>query len=696
MKLNEHNSKILFSTAGIPVPQGDLVSRHLIDGYSPPFPFPVIVKAQALTGGRGKAGGVKVVNDPEELKSVAKQILNLTIKGEEIPFIRVEPAAGIKKEIYISISLVRRTGKFALTIGKEGGVDIESSGADNLMIMEIDPLLGLCDYQIRQGFFHLGLERNLFKPWSSLILNLFQAVRKYHLLLAEINPLAVTIEDQLTVLDAKVEIDDNFVDINPELEKFYTPEHHGTEENNARKAGLSYHKLKGSVGLMVNGAGLAMATMDLLNFSGLPVANFLDLGGGADQKRMGRALEILFNDESAKTIFINIFGGILSCEKVALALSGALNGQSPSKPMVVRFSGFKSGEAREIIHSMNLRNIHAVDNMSGAVQILKEINPEPEISLSFERIEFSSRSESTAFPLLNAGKPFPISKNTKVLVQGITGREGLLHTREMLGYGTNILAGVTPFKGRTEALGIPVYNSVESACRDHNIDASIIFVPAGFAVDAILEAVSCSIPWIVCITEGIPQQEMIKVLPIIKNSRSRLIGPNTPGLIVPGQVKIGIMPGSIFTPGPVTVLSRSGTLTYECVQSLTASGIGQSLCLGIGGDPFVGQDFTDICEFLKSDPACKALLILGEIGGTTEEDLGRRLKDSGFGRPVFGFIAGQTAPPGKRLGHAGAILDPAGEGIKAKLQAMHESGMIICPDLASISEIIHKTISGKQ
>ncbi|MFP4454719.1 MAG: succinate--CoA ligase subunit alpha [Desulfonatronovibrio sp.] len=688
MKLNEHNSKILFSRAGIPVPQGDLIRPHQLESYTPAFPFPVVVKAQALTGGRGKAGGVRVVNDPEELNEAAAQIFKLSIKGEKVPFVRVEPAADIKREIYISISLVRRSAKFVLTAGREGGVDIESSGADNLMVMDIDPLLGLEDYQIRQAFFHLNLEKDMLRPFSGLIRNLFKSVRENRLLLAEINPLVVTAEDELIALDGKVEIDDNYVDINTALDEFYTPEHYGLEENSARKAGLSYHKLQGSVGLMVNGAGLAMATMDLLNFSGLPAANFLDLGGGADQERMSRALDILFQDNSAATIFINIFGGILSCEKVAGALAKALDGKPPVKPMVVRFSGFKSVEARTILKSLDCDKIHAVEDLSGAVDILKKISPARDDSLAFKRIEFPVEHEyvpprPTALP-----KPFPVNKESRVLVQGITGREGQLHTSEMLRYGTNIVAGVTPFKGGTRVLETPVYDSVAQAVRKHPIDASIIFVPARFAVDAILEAVSCSIPWIVCITEGIPQQDMVRILPIIRNSGSRLIGPNTPGLIIPGQTKIGIMPGAVFTPGPVAVLSRSGTLTYECVHRLSQAGIGQSLCVGIGGDPYIGQDFNDICEFLYNDPMCRALLILGEIGGSAEEDLGRKLKSTGFDKPVFGFIAGQTAPPGKTLGHAGAILDPAGGGVRAKLKAMRDSGMIICPDLASIPEIM--------
>ncbi|WP_045211275.1 succinate--CoA ligase subunit alpha [Desulfonatronovibrio magnus] len=690
MKLNEHQSKLLFAKYNIPTPQGDLVQKDTLEDYTPSFSLPAVVKAQVLSGGRGKAGGIKIVHSSEELSMAARDILGMSIKDEPVPFVRIEPASHIDQEIYLSFTVIRSTGKYALTIGREGGVDIESSGPDNLMIMEIDPLLGLQDFHIRQGFFHIKPAKGLLAQWIELVKNLFKAVQENHLLLAEINPLVINSNNELVALDGKIEIDDNFVDLHKELNDYYNPEHYSPEEVSARQAGLSYHNLNGFVGLMVNGAGLAMATMDLLNFSNLPVANFLDLGGGADQERIGKALDILFHNQSATTIFINIFGGILSCEKVAGALAGALKGKTPPKPIIVRFSGFKAEEAMELIAGLKADNIFAVNELSLAVEELKKLNPDPVKDLQFNRIEFPVDASSMPSCQHDQLITFPLHKKSKVLVQGITGREGLMHTREMLGYGTNIVAGVTPFKGGTDALGIPVYNTVSSAVKEHDIEASIIFVPARFAVDAILEAAACSIPWIVCITEGIPQHDMIRILPVLKRSGSRLIGPNTPGLIIPGQTKIGIMPGSIFTPGSVAVLSRSGTLTYECVHRLTQENIGQRLCVGIGGDPFVGQDFNDICEYLYNDDQCKALLILGEIGGTAEEDLGRKLLESGFGRPVFGFIAGQTAPPGKRLGHAGAILDPAGGGIKSKLQAMHDSGITICPDLASIAPIIKK------
>ncbi|MFW6005376.1 MAG: succinate--CoA ligase subunit alpha [Desulfonatronovibrionaceae bacterium] len=691
MKLNENMSKLLLSRAGVPVPEGEIVYPENMADFSSAFPYPVVAKAQVLSGGRGKAGGIVKADDPHSLKKALSSIFNLSIKGEVPACVRVEPAVDHEREIYLSCSVSRNTGRYILTTGRQGGVDIESTGQDNLLMLEIDPLLGLRDFHIRQSFFHVQLDRDMFKQWSFLLSRLYQAVEKNHLLLAEINPLVPT-DGNLLALDGKVEMDDNFIDLNPALEEYYTPAHYGPEEIKARKAGLSYHKLNGFVGLMVNGAGLAMATMDLLNFSGLPAANFLDLGGGADQSRMEQALSILFEDRDADIIFINIFGGILSCEKVALALSKALKKESLQKPVVVRFSGFKSREALDIIKGLQSDGLYPVKDLTQAITTLRNLTPDRENGLDFEKLEFPALKVKIPESRSTESAALPFTSRTKVLVQGITGREGLLHTREMLNYGTNIVAGVTPFKGGGTAAQLPVYNSVAQACSRHEIDASIIFVPAGFAVDAVLEAAASSIPWVICITEGIPQQDMMRILPALKQSGTRLIGPNTPGVVVPDQCKIGIMPGSIFTPGPVAILSRSGTLTYECVHRLTQKGIGQCFCAGIGGDPFIGQDFNDLADCLLDHESCRALLVLGEIGGKAEEDLGRSLQHKGFDKPVFAFIAGQTAPPGKTLGHAGAILDPASGGIKSKLQAMHNAGMIICPDLASIPDIISSSL----
>jgi succinyl-CoA synthetase alpha subunit len=470
------------------------------------------------------------------------------------------------------------------------------------------------------------------------------------------------------------------------METFYQQEHATPEENKARNAGLSFVKLSGWVGLMVNGAGLAMATMDMLNFSRLPASNFLDLGGAADQKRMEIALELLFGDTQAKAVFINLFGGILSCEKVALAMKGALAGAAPQKPIVVRMSGKDAEAGLEILKNLHVDNLHLAADMQEAIATLETLKPKETPAVEFPAPMNSPIGKAPKDVGYRNTAIFDIDRNSPILVQGITGREGQLHTRLMLEYGANVVAGVTPFKGGQEVLGVPVYNSIAEAKRSHHIDASIIFVPPRMAADAVAEAAGNEIPWAICITEGIVQHDMLATFEQIKRSPTRVIGPNTPGLIVPGQTKIGILPTTPFTTGPVAILSRSGTLTYEVADRLTSAGIGQSLCVGIGGDPFIGVNFVDMFEMIRNHDKTKAVVVLGEIGGQAEENLAEYVVRTGFDKPVISFIAGQTAPPGKRLGHAGAILDTGG-GIESKLKTMSNAGFAVCPSLEAVAEM---------
>ncbi len=276
-------------------------------------------------------------------------------------------------------------------------------------------------------------------------------------------------------------------------------------------------------------------------------------------------------------------------------------------------------------------------------------------------------------------------KNTRLAVQGITGREGSFHTQQCIAYGTKVVAGVTPGKGGTAHEGIPVFNTVVEAIEKEGANATIVFVPPAFAADAIMEAAAANIPLIVSITEGVPTLDMVRVATALARSQSRLIGPNCPGIISPGQCKIGIMPGRIFAEGNVGVVSRSGTLTYEAVGQLTGLGIGQSTCVGIGGDPIIGTNFIDVLSLFNHDPQTQAVVMMGEIGGTAEEEAARFIQDN-MKKPVIGFIAGQTAPPGRRMGHAGAII-AGGKGTAAeKMEVMRQCGLHV---VASPAEIGH-------
>ncbi len=296
-----------------------------------------------------------------------------------------------------------------------------------------------------------------------------------------------------------------------------------------------------------------------------------------------------------------------------------------------------------------------------------------------------------------------VNKKSRIVVQGITGGEGTFHTSQMLLYGTNVVAGVTPGKGGTSYGGnekdqferaVPVFNTVSDAVASEGADTSVIFVPAALAADAVMEAADAGIKVIVCITEGIPTKEMISVYEYVKQKGARLIGPNCPGIITPGECKVGIMPGFIHRPGRVGVISRSGTLTYETVWQLTERGIGQSTCIGIGGDPIIGTRFIDAVQLFNEDDGTDAIIMIGEIGGSAEEEAAEYIKKN-VKKPVVGFIAGRTAPPGRRMGHAGAIIS-GGKGTAAeKMEAMAKAGIIVCDSPAMIGETMKLALAKK-
>jgi len=285
-----------------------------------------------------------------------------------------------------------------------------------------------------------------------------------------------------------------------------------------------------------------------------------------------------------------------------------------------------------------------------------------------------------------------VDRDTRLVVQGITGREGQFHARGAMDYGTKVVAGVTPGKGGTSVEGVPVFDTVAQAVSETGANASVIFVPPPFAADAILEAVDAGVAVVVCITEGIPTLDMVEVMRILPESGSRLIGPNCPGIISPGKAKIGIMPGHIHKEGRVGCVSRSGTLTYEAVYQLTQRGIGQSTCIGIGGDPVIGTHFVDALKLFQDDPETDAVVMIGEIGGNAEETAAQYIKKS-FTKPVVSFIAGQTAPPGRRMGHAGAII-MGGKGTAAdKITTLEDAGVEVVRSPAEIGETVERVLA---
>ena len=660
VKIHEADAKSLLVAQGLPVPAWE-VARTPTQARAAAVRFladpgnatrKVVIKAQVLVGGRGKAGGVRLAGTADEAEDVAAQILALEIKGLPVRRVLVGPAAEIVKEYYLSVVLDRATKRLMFIGSAEGGVEIEQVAVDNpdaIVYEHADPLLGLPDYAARELAFKIGFGQH-WKAGAAIAKGLLRTMLAYDADLVEINPLAVIREhnadgtevERLVCLDAKITLDDSALARHTELEALRDLDAEDPTDVEARRYDLTFIKLEGDIGCMVNGAGLAMTTMDLVKRAG------------------GRAGELPRHRRRRQ--------------------GGPGRGRDAADPRRPQ----RQGDPREHLrrHHPRRRGRAGADRGPGAAGA-RGADGRPDRGHQRR----GGRRAAGGGELRHRGQPrrggregrrggeggggvsILIGRDTRLLVQGITGREGEFHSRAMLEYGTPLVAGVTPGKGGQMALDgqVPVFDTVAEAVEATGANTSCIFVPAAGAPDAVLESVAAGIATIFCITEGIPALDMIPVVEEVRLAGARLIGPNCPGRdVARHRRRSGIIPGSIHREGRVGVVSRSGTLTYEAVQAMTDAGLGQSTCVGIGGDPVIGTQFLEILQLFEADPDTDAIVLIGEIGGTAEEEAAAWAAEHLARRPEGGVhrrphrARGQAdGPRGRdRLGRARARRRP--------------------------------------
>ncbi|MGB3023441.1 MAG: succinate--CoA ligase subunit alpha [Candidatus Saccharimonadales bacterium] len=725
MQLLEHQAKALLRAADVALPTSTLLAIKKtiketplyssmgseVAGLIQKLDYPVVLKSQVPVGGRGKAGGIRIVRTALEFEAAYRAVATQPIKDHLPESILVEQALAIEREMYLALRVNRDRRQVEWLVASRGGIDIEENASSVKTVPRTkndDAYETICDA--------------LKLPPSSTI-DFLKCLEDCFFdndcLLLEINPLVLTKTHELIAADAKLLVDDNALFRHSALAS-----NHDTS---------SIIPLGGTIGVIANGAGMAMSTMDTIDAAGGQPANFLDIGGGTGEDVFMQNMRGITELPGVASIIINIFAGITRCDDIARGIIAAKREIPGLVPLYVRLEGTRRDEAAKLLHEAGIEiqpdlascvrralaetgsgKRETEDSntpqatLAGSVLHSSEdsvtqrgasahpgVSPKPWTGAA-PRKELAEEGGNT-HPVLNeettylkensSWLAYAVFSNLPVIIQGITGHHGAFHTRAMIDAGTAIVAGVTPGKAGERIHGIPVYNTMAEAVSAHPSTTSVIFVPARFAKSALLEAIAAGIRLIVCITEGIPVHDMLAVYQAAAAKNATIIGPNCPGLIVPGSHKLGIIADSITTPGHTAIISRSGTLTYELADALSKRGIGQRLVLGIGGDPVQGTNFTEALQFCQADPGVKQMIMVGEIGGESEQHAADYAALH-VTKPIYGLVVGHSLPPGQQFGHAGAIVGNLGESAPEKTDYLSRRGIVMAETLDELIAMI--------
>ncbi len=687
MDIHEYQAKELLAGFGVAIPRGGVAysPEQAVYRASEIGGARWAVKAQIHSGARGKAGGIKLCSSEDEVRQAAKSLLGKRLvthqtgpEGRVVHRLYVEAAVPIEREIYLGLVLDRKSERIMVVASPQGGMEIEEiarQSPESILREVVEPAVGMTAFQAREIAFALKLTPAQVSRAVTTLLGAYRAFRDLDATMVEINPLVVTADGQLLALDCKMTFDDNAMFRRPNVSELRDYAEEDPREAQAAEYGLNYVALDGNIGCIINGAGLAMATMDMIKHAGGSPANFLDVGGGASPDRVAAAFKLVLSDDNIEAMLVNIFAGINRCDWVAQGVVQAAKETRLTIPLVVRLDGNNVEEGRRILKESGLPIITA-DTLSEAADRVVEAQGLPRGR--------ARRRQRPAMSIL-------IDRTNRVIVQGFTGDKATFHAREMIAYGTDIVGGVTPGKGGSRHLDRPVFNTVKEAVREAGADTSIIFVPAAFCADSIMEAAYAGIRFVVTITDGIPAQDMMMVKRYLwrfpKERRTLLVGPNCAGVISPGKAMLGIMPGHIYMQGNVGLITRSGTLGYEAASQMKALGIGITTSVGIGGDPVNGSSFVDHLKLFEQDPETEAVMIIGEIGGPQEAEAALFAKEN-MTKPVIGYVAGLTAPKGRRMGHAGAIISAFGDTAAEKAEIMRSAGLTVAPSPAELGSTV--------